>query len=502
MNFTKTGDRGFIYCSDIYDMSFTQFSVSNTNELLISNNQNSSIQYNTNIINGQGFKIENKNRYWMFEKNNNSIAYINDKIVTNPQILYNGDVIYIYGLKIIYLANTFFINNPNNLVSTSQNLIPIKKEKAVPFIEDEDELELEERDEDYFLRAPNIRSVIEKEVLNVDAPPIEEKEDDTPIAYVIGPMLSMGMISVVTLFSALSSYASGRSSFSAVIPSLVIAAAMLSGIMIWPILNRRYQNKKKRKKEKKRQEKYSEYIKNKSKQIDEIMVEQRKILSENYPDAKECERIIIKKDMRLFERRIDNQDFIKVRLGIGTVPLDIDIRYPEEHFTMDEDNLMGTLNKLVNKSKMLDNVPIAYSFVTNKISAIIDENDLIKKNNFLHNLLIQLTTFHSYDELKIVFLLNKDSDIDINYVKMMPHVWNNSKTFRFVANNIEDMKETSLYLEEILQGRLNKENTFGAAKNKYTDYDNYYLIITDDYKNAVNLQIISDLLKLEENMGV
>lgn len=501
LNFTKTGDRGFIYCSDIYDMSFTQFSVSNTNELLISNNQNSSIQYNTNIINGQGFKIANKNRYWMFEKNNNSIAYINDKIVTNPQILYNGDVIYIYGLKIIYLANTFFINNPNNLVSTSQNLIPIKKEKAVPFIEDEDELELEERDEDYFLRAPNIRSVIEKEVLNVDAPPIEEKEDDTPIAYVIGPMLSMGMISVVTLFSALSSYASGRSSFSAVIPSLVIAAAMLSGIMIWPILNRRYQNKKKRKKEKKRQAKYSEYIKNKSKQIDEIMVEQRKILSENYPDAKECERIIIKKDMRLFERRIDNQDFIKVRLGIGTVPLDIDIRYPEEHFTMDEDNLMGTLNKLVNKSKMLDNVPIAYSFVTNKISAIIDENDLIKKNNFLHNLLIQLTTFHSYDELKIVFLLNKDSDIDINYAKMMPHVWNNSKTFRFVANNIEDMKETSLYLEEILQGRLNKENTFGAAKNKYTDYDNYYLIITDDYKNAVNLQIISDLLKLEENMG-
>ena len=37
---------------------------------------------------------------------------------------------------------------------------------------------------------------------------------------------------------------------------------MLSGILIWPILSRRYQNRKKRKLEKKRQEKDSAYIKN------------------------------------------------------------------------------------------------------------------------------------------------------------------------------------------------------------------------------------------------
>lgn len=500
IKFVKLNDMGFIYCTDICDNTFIQYNISNTNELVINNSGKCNIQYKTNLINGQQFRLYQKNRFWYLESAANSTSYINGQIVKKAQKLNNGDVIFIYGLKIIYIANSVFINNPNNNVFTNENLIPVKKIKALPYIVDEDEIDIEERKEEYFLRAPNIRTIIEREIINVDAPPNEEKVDDTPIAYVIGPMLSMGMISMVTLISALNTFSSGKSSFNDILPSLVIAVAMLSGILIWPILSKRYQNRKKRKLEKKRQEKYSAYIKNKEKNIDDIMVKQRKILSENYPDVKECERIVIKKDMRLFERRIDNQDFLKVRIGIGTLPLDVDIRYPEEHFTMDDDNLVGVLNRLVNKSKLLDNVPITFSFLENKVSAIVDEADNIKRNNFLYYLLMQLTTFHSYDELKIVFLLSDNTDIDLNYVKMLPHVWNDSKTFRFIANNNDDMKEISLYLEDVLKSRMSNDGVFGL-KRKYTDFSTYYLIITDDYKKASNLQIITDLLQTDDNLG-
>lgn len=500
LSFPKTNDIGFLWCSDIYDNTFTQFNISGPSELVISNQSNANVQYNTNIINGQSFKLINANRVWKFEPIENSVSYINDKIVTQSQSLKNGDVIFIYGLKIIYIDNMLLINNPNNSVMTNERLVPIKKQPAIPFVEDDEELDIEENEDDYFLRAPNIRSVIEREVMIVDAPPAEEKPDDTPIAYVIGPMLSMGMISMVTLISALNNFTSGKNSFGEVVPSLVIAGAMLSGIIIWPILNRRYQNRKKIKLENKRRERYNDYISKKSKSVDDIALKQRKILNDNYPDIKECERIVIKKDMRLFERRIDNVDFLKVRLGIGSIPLDLDIRYPEEHFTMDDDTLLSILNKLVNKSKLLDNVPITFSMLDNRVSAIVDESNIIKTNNYLYYLLMQLTTFHSFDELKIVFLLDENTDIDINYVKMMPHVWNNSKTFRFIAENFDDMKEISLYLEDILKSRINRDKDFGTIKS-YKDFDTYYLIITDDYKKALNLQIIQDLLHHEENLG-
>ena len=501
LSFFKTGEFGFIYVSPIYDNSFVQYNINNTNSIVISNNSSSEIYYKTGIINGQQFKIFSDKKTMFFESINNSVAYINNEIVRQQTKLKNGDIIFIYGLKIIFVANTLFVNNPSNSVFTNDKLIPIKKEKSVPLIDDEDELDYYDDTLDFFLRAPSIKNVIEKQTIVVDAPPTLEKPDDTPIAYVVGPMLSMGMISMVTLISSLNSFSSGKKTFSEIIPSLVIALAMFSGILIWPILNRRYQNKKKKKRERKRQDKYGDYIEKKSQFIDQIIIEQRKILNENYPDAKSCENIVLKKSSRLFERRIDNDDFLRVRLGIGSLPLDIDIKYPEEHFTMEEDNLIEILNKLVNKSKIIDSVPITFSFALKNISAIVDESGRIYKSNYIQNLLLQLTTFHSYEDLKLVFLLDDNSNIDMNYIKMLPHVWNNSKTFRFVANNIDDMKDVSLYLEEILQNRLIKDGKFSVSDAKYTDFDNYYLIITDDYKKAANLQIITDLLQIKNNVG-
>ena len=60
------------------------------------------------------------------------------------------------------------------------------------------------------------------------------------------------------------------------------------------------------------------------------MQKQRKILSESYVSPEECSNIIINKSGRLWERKIEDHDFLSIRLGTGDLPLDIDIQYPEE----------------------------------------------------------------------------------------------------------------------------------------------------------------------------
>ena len=64
LSFSKTGDKGFLYCTDIYDSTFTQFNISNANELIVSNSGKCNIQYQTNLINGQQFRFYQKNRFW------------------------------------------------------------------------------------------------------------------------------------------------------------------------------------------------------------------------------------------------------------------------------------------------------------------------------------------------------------------------------------------------------------------------------------------------------
>ena len=107
---------------------------------------------------------------------------------------------------------------------------------------------------------------------------------------------------------------------------------------------------------------------------------------------------------------------------------------------------------------------------------------------------MQLITFHSYEDLKLVFLLDEEKSKDWQFVKMLPHIWDNSKQIRFFADTYDDMCEISRYLQDELKDRKSKEKN-----NKIMSP--YYLIITDDYKRAKNTTFIREFLKEKENLG-
>ena len=127
-------------------------------------------------------------------------------------------------------------------------------------------------------------------------------------------------------------------------------------------------------KEKKRQEKYREYINYKIDSIAEEMNKQRKILLDNYVSVDECTNIILNKESRLWERKPEDKDFLHVRLGIGELPLDADIAYPEDKFFMEEDELRNIFNTVLIKSKTISGAPIVFPLAENKVTAIISEN--------------------------------------------------------------------------------------------------------------------------------
>lgn len=274
--------------------------------------------------------------------------------------------------------------------------------------------------------------------------------------------------------------------------------AMLISMIILPILNTKYEKKRRKIKEEKRQIKYKEYIEGKIVEIDEEMFKQRSILLKNYVSVEECTKIILSKDVRLWERKSDDYDFLEVRLGIGEVPLDADINYPDEKFVMEEDNLKEILREVLNKSKTMEGAPIVYSLSKKNISAIISDNIELAQN-MMKNIIIQLITFHNYEDLKLVFLLNEDKKRKWEFAKKLPYVWDSSKKIRFFADNDNDYEIVSRYLEEELKSKI-EEN----EKNKENNFKNlnpYYLIIVEDYKKVENLKIIKEILAKKENVG-
>ena len=500
----NTNEIYLLYCAPVYENNYLQIELTKGREILIGKDKNNDIVYNSNIVSSVHAKLSFSNGKWIIENFDKKFGtFVNQTpVFKDIRVLLNGDVIFIMGLKIIIIGNTFFVNNPQNKVDINYNKFKLKEQrKIVNSIKEEEEEEEEEElynENDYYYRSPRIRSKIEREEVNIDPPPPKEKREEMPTALVLGSTLSMSAVMLTSVFSTIKGMKDGTTSTSENVISLIVAFTMLLSMLLFPMLEKGWEKKQQRKNEKKRQEKYKEYIDTKVKEIDKIMGAQRRSLFRNYPSVEKCSDIILSKSERLWERKIEDYDFLSVRLGIGDIPSEIDIQYPEKQFEIEEDNLVDILNTVAKKSKILKKVPIALSLTENNIVGIVSTDEQEQKR-FMQDIIMQLITFHSYTDLKLVFFLKQDNLNRWNLFQMLPHIWNNVKDIRFFSDNIDEIKEISTYLEEVFQNRNGNENENNDID--YKSFSPYYLIITDDYKKIEKINIVKEIVHNKNNLG-
>lgn len=497
VQFRDSEELFILYCLPICDNNLFHLELKNKNEITIGRQNNNDIVYNNEFVSNIHAKLYFSNGNFTIENfDTNFGTFVNNKPVLNGgATLSNGDVVFIMGLKIIIMGKDIFINLPENKISCNIETFNLIKNKIEIENNNNDDEDIElYSDEDYFSKAPRITNIIEREKVKIDAPPHLQDQQEMPLILVLGSSLSMGAMMMVSIITAIDGKISGTASTKQTVFSLIVAITMLISMIVFPILSVKYDRKRKKKYEEKRQRKYKDYLNSKYKYINKIMDKQRDILYKNYISPEECAKIILDKSPRLWERKIEDYDFLNVRFGIGDVPLNIDIQYPEEKFEMEDDNLIEMLNGIANNSKTLKSAPIVTSLTEKNVAAIISSEE-INIGRFMQSLIIQLIAFHSYEDLKLVFLLKEDKEKKWEYVKMLPHVWNNNKQIRFFADNYDDIKEISTYLEEDLNNRLQYKD------KDYKSFMPYYLIITDDYKKIENLKIITEILKTKTNVG-
>lgn len=365
-----------IYISPIYDTTFLMYDISTLNEVLIGSNGNNHVSYG--LLDDVSAKIVKSNDQFEIIDNNSKFGiYVNNVRINKKMSLQYGDVVFILGLKIILIkinnVNYMVVNNPRGITKfnglISQN-IPIDNEVNINDNEELVDMELYS-DDDYFHKKPRFTSSVETLKMSIDAPPSKKEDEESSAIMTIGPMLTMSLTSLVTGYTAVNNIQSGKTTMATALPSLIICVVMFASIFIWPLLIKMYNKSKKKRQEKKRQKKYSNYIDGKRKIISDELIKQKQILMNNYPSLAECQNIILNNQVTLWQRRIRDDDFLTVNLGYGNYPMKIDIKYPEEHFSMEEDNLKDIVNKLGSEPKILKDAPFSFSLFENNISAVI-----------------------------------------------------------------------------------------------------------------------------------
>lgn len=492
-----------LYCNEVYESNTYQIMLKEDADIIVGSGESCNICYNNPFVAKEQAKLTYKNNEWAITAiTTDHYIYVNNKGV-NSSKLYNGDIVFIMGLKIIILKNNMIINNVNNLKVDGTLFVRSKYPiQNIKDFENEDEKEVNYYDEsDYFYRAPRFRNLSERKVMAIDPAPPKTPEDKTPIIFVVGPMITMGLTSLVSLFTSISSTISNNKPIMTALPSIILGVAMLTTMLLWPMLSKKYQSKMRKEGEKARQQKYSAYIETKRNLLKEMMKQQTESLLQNFPSLEELKKVILFKKSNLWEREINHADFLNLRIGLGNKPVDVDIRYPEEHFSMDEDSLMKIVGNLVNDSKELVNVPITLPFATKYIAAIIGEEK--NTTSLTYGLLLQVMAYHSYDDIKLIIFTNEEKQKNWDFARVLPHSWDNDKSTRFFATNANEMKQISSVLEPEFQARMYNQNDNGISlkESDYKSYKPYYFIITDDFKTARDIELIKDVLEQKMNVG-
>ena len=287
-------------------------------------------------VENMNIKITIKNEKIILECDKKDGIYINKlAVMGNTNIVNIGDEVNIYALRLVFLIKIVVINNPTGNVSvlSTSNLIKyiLPYDKEVPNNLIVRDIELYNK-KDYFSKSPRIRTIINEFNLKLSPPPRENNNDDLPSILTIGPMITMGITSGVMMLEVYIKLKNGEVSWKDSWSSLVISGTMLLSMLFWPLITDFYNKRMQKKKRKKLVVKYSKYLNEKREELITELNNQKRILIDNLVTVDECLNIIKNRNMNFWNKRIDQSDFLTVRVGVGNDFFKVNIEYPEEIF--------------------------------------------------------------------------------------------------------------------------------------------------------------------------
>ncbi len=401
------------------------------------------------------------------------------------------------------------INNPQNKVKTTLPVLEetVQENTYTPVKETEKNIVLY-TDKQVFFHTPRFKSEIEDKTVSIESPPKEQKKDDMPAIFTYGATIIMGMSSMITGTIAVFSILKGKATLLSSITEITLCVTMIIGMMVLPLAQMKYNENRIKKKEQKRQKIYGEYLNKKKDEIQNELDNEKSILFMNNLNPQELENAIVSRTYDVWGRDITDTDFLTIRLGMGNKNSALNIEAKLEEFTLEEDVLIEEVRKITETKLELEKVPITISLIENNVLPVVINSDFTHNKMFVDWLSLQLISYYSGVDLKIAIFTSEDRKDEWDYFKYLPHCYSDNREIRLFATNEDEYKNVAHYLEEIYTKRKEEETTLSEAQNvkyegkdKYKLYNNYYLIITDNYIDIKDYEIINSIINKNINYG-
>ena len=452
----------FVQYENINNAIFNKWYIKGLEQIKIGKSDTNHIIYdNENVLDEHVVLTFNEDGCSIETVNNAVGCYIN-QVKFSKEYLKFGDVIFLYGLKCVYLEEYIAVNDPNN--NTYSKLIKIKENQL--------DISLPRKfvnfKRDTLSRHKDYVDINQEKSIVINPPKIDLKYNFKFLYYGVIPLVIIIFISQI-----LNLILNNNSNYKYLIYDGVFGLFFVAIVfVISSILNRLRINRNIKN--------YNEYLKNKTSKIDSMKEEKVKYLNKKHSNTMDCYNMVIDQDKDIWKRNITDEEFLTINIGEGEIFLDnVHVKSTVSSSLQEDHKLYQNYIKVKNEVKFINKAPIILSL--KYISKLAVVSDMYNLYNVVKSFLIQLTSMHSYKDLKIAFLLSDNFSESLDYIKEIPHVYSDKKDFRYIASNKEELISVIYKIKNIISEREvllseNKNHIFVTNYVVFVFYDSSLII--------------------------
>ena len=306
-----------------------------------------------------------------------------------------------------------------------------------------------------FNRNTRVKSVISKDPIEILDPPAKPQKARTNIFLQLLP--SLGMLVTAGLMASMGG-------------AMIWFSLISGGIAILTTVLTFIENKKEYKRSvAERIETYNAYIVKKRAEIEDIREHEKGLLERQYISQNTERDQFNAFSSQLFDRTVEDEDFLCVRLGSGAVEAKREINYKKQERLEVDDDLQAMPKQICEEYALIEEAPVVCDLKSvNAIGIYGSEGD---RFSLLKNMVVDITARQFYSDVKMIFVANEENTDKIFWLRFLPHVYLDDIGVRGIVCNDES--------KNVLFEYLYKEMTFREQSKKFDQrimvffYDEY-----------------------------
>lgn len=416
--------------------------------------------------------------WYLNDTSSNGVFCENVRIKGTKKLAF-GEHIEIFGLHLFFLSDMLAVGTFYGELSVKEDIL---KPLDIPKISPERTEKGRKKGETFFHRSPRNLPVIQKEIIEIEAPPNPKTIKLKPVYLTIGPAFTMAIPMMLGCgFAIFGSRLNGQTSGAFMYTGLITAIASALIGVVWASLNMNYSKKEYMEEETQRFNAYSTYLIRISDSLREMYQQNTASLNEMYPPASQCLKYN-SQSSELWNRNVTHKDFLYQRLGLGEQPFQVNIQIPKEKFTLINDSLLEKPGMIQKEFQTLHQVPVGISLMDNTLIGLVGGAGKHGAVEMMHTLAAGITAAHCYTDVKLVFVYrehDRKRQQEWECMRWFPHVWSEDKSTRYMASDDLETSDIFFELTNIIRSRIQNTESVGSAGKKGIVKPHYVLFLSD-----------------------